>query len=178
MRPELYISHIVKKTPWSLVLGALNPFLTPCAEPAEGPGGGAAWGLSSEGTGPGLSLWCPRSSRGWRRAWAGREGLCLTSPSVCVTVDVVIATVPRHTVIVGLILRTDPANGQDGCFAGAGAREPENGRIYLKYWKGKIYNQDYCTQKGSHSNWWRNKKLFRQAKGKRIQYHQTSFIVC
>ena len=40
MRPELYISHIVKKTPWSLVLGALNPFLTPCAEPAEGPGGG------------------------------------------------------------------------------------------------------------------------------------------
>ena len=20
-----------------------------------------------------------------------------------------------------------------------------NGRIYLKYWKGKIYNQDYCT---------------------------------
>ena len=24
-------------------------------------------------------------------------------------------------------------------------------------------------------NWWRNKKLFRQAKVKRIQYHQTSF---
>ena len=24
-------------------------------------------------------------------------------------------------------------------------------RIYLKYWKGKIYNQDYCTQQGSHS---------------------------
>ena len=26
-----------------------------------------------------------------------------------------------------------------------------NGRIYLKYWKGKIYKQDYCTQQGSHS---------------------------
>ena len=26
-----------------------------------------------------------------------------------------------------------------------------NGRIYLKYWKGKIYSHDYCTQKGSHS---------------------------
>ena len=25
------------------------------------------------------------------------------------------------------------------------------GRIYLKYWKGKIYNQDYCTQQESHS---------------------------
>ena len=24
-------------------------------------------------------------------------------------------------------------------------------KIYLKYWKGKIYNQDYCTQQGSHS---------------------------
>ena len=24
-------------------------------------------------------------------------------------------------------------------------------------------------------NWWRNQKLFRQAKVKRIQYHQTSF---
>ena len=26
-----------------------------------------------------------------------------------------------------------------------------NCRIYLKCWKGKIYNQDYCTQQGSHS---------------------------
>ena len=25
-----------------------------------------------------------------------------------------------------------------------------NGRIYLKYWKGKIYNQDYSTWQGSH----------------------------
>ena len=37
-------------------------------------------------------------------------------------------------------------------------RSEGNSRIYLKYWKGKIYNQDYCTQQGSH------KKLFRQAK--------------
>ena len=26
-----------------------------------------------------------------------------------------------------------------------------NGRIYLKNWKGNIYNQDYCIQQGSHS---------------------------
>ena len=26
-----------------------------------------------------------------------------------------------------------------------------NGKTYLKYWKGKIYNQDYCTWQGSHS---------------------------
>ena len=26
-----------------------------------------------------------------------------------------------------------------------------NGKIHLKYWKGKIYNQDYSTQQGSHS---------------------------
>ena len=26
-----------------------------------------------------------------------------------------------------------------------------NCRIYLKCWKGKIYNQDYCTWQGSHS---------------------------
>ena len=54
-------------------------------------------------------------------------------------------------------------------------RPKGNGRLYLKYWKGKIYNQDYCTWQGSHSKLWRNKKLFRQAKVKRIQYHQTSF---
>ena len=28
-------------------------------------------------------------------------------------------------------------------------RPERNGRI--KYWKGKIYNQDYCTWQGSHS---------------------------
>ena len=54
-------------------------------------------------------------------------------------------------------------------------RPEGNGRVYLKHWKGKIYNQDYCTSKDLIQNWWRNQKLFRQAKGKRIQNHQTSF---
>ena len=27
-----------------------------------------------------------------------------------------------------------------------------SGRTYLKWWKGKTYNQDYCTQQGSHSD--------------------------
>ena len=30
-------------------------------------------------------------------------------------------------------------------------RPEGNGRVYLKYWKGKIYNQNYCTQQVSHS---------------------------
>ena len=30
-------------------------------------------------------------------------------------------------------------------------RSEENGRIYLKYCTGKIYNIYYCTQQGSHS---------------------------
>ena len=47
--------------------------------------------------------------------------------------------------------------------------------IYLKWWKGRTYNQKYSTQKDSHSVWWRNKKLSRQTKVKRIQHHQTSF---
>ena len=54
--------------------------------------------------------------------------------------------------------------------------QPEgNGRAYLKHWKRKIYNQYYCSCQGSHQNWCRNSKFFRQAKVKRIQYHQTSF---
>ena len=40
----------------------------------------------------------------------------------------------------------------------------------------KIYNQNYFIQQRSHSKLNRNEKLFRQAKVKRIQYHQTSFI--
>ena len=47
--------------------------------------------------------------------------------------------------------------------------------IYLKYWKGKICNQDYFPSKDLIQNCGRNKKLFRQAKVKKIQYHQTSF---
>ena len=54
-------------------------------------------------------------------------------------------------------------------------RPKGNGRIYLKYWKGKIYNQDYCTWQGSQSKLMEKSKLFRQAKVKRIKYHQTSF---
>ena len=41
--------------------------------------------------------------------------------------------------------------------------------------KKKIYNQDYCTWQGSQSKLMEKSKLFRQAKVKRIQYHQTSF---
>ena len=44
----------------------------------------------------------------------------------------------------------------------------------FKVLKGKIYNQDYYTQQDLIQNWWRNKKLFTQAKVKRIQYHQTN----
>ena len=52
-------------------------------------------------------------------------------------------------------------------------RPEGNGRIYLKYWKGKSYNQ--VPSKDLIQNWWGNKKFYRQAKVKRIQYHQTSF---
>ena len=56
-------------------------------------------------------------------------------------------------------------------------RPEGNGRICLKYWKGKKKSTTKITvpSKGLTENWWRNKKLFRQAKVKRIQYHQTSF---
>ena len=39
-----------------------------------------------------------------------------------------------------------------------------NGRIYLRYWKGKIYNQDYCTQQGSHSKLMEKSKAFQTGK--------------
>ena len=35
-----------------------------------------------------------------------------------------------------------------------------NGRMYLKYWKGKIYSQDYCTRQGSHSKFIEKQKAF------------------
>ena len=87
----------------------------PCAEPAEGPGGGGNRARPV----PAVS----RSSRGWRRVWAGREGLCLTSPSVRVTVRNITA-VSWQTVIVGLVLSLGPADGQRGRVPWAGAREP------------------------------------------------------
>ena len=37
-------------------------------------------------------------------------------------------------------------------------------QIYLKYWKGKIYNQDYCTQQGSHSKSKEKLKAFQTSK--------------
>ena len=40
-------------------------------------------------------------------------------------------------------------------------RPEGNGRIYLKYWKGKICNQDYCTRQGSHSKLIEKSKDFR-----------------
>ena len=47
----------------------------------------------------------------------------------------------------------------------------------FKVLKGKKKSTTKITvpSKGLTENWWRNKKLFRQAKVKRIQYHQTSF---
>ena len=50
-----------------------------------------------------------------------------------------------------------------------------NSTIYLKWWKGRNYKQEYSTQQDSHSDLTENQKLYRQAKVKRIQYHQTSF---
>ena len=35
------------------------------------------------------------------------------------------------------------------CFS-RNCRPEDNGRIYLKNWKGKFYNQDYCPHQGSH----------------------------
>ena len=49
-----------------------------------------------------------------------------------------------------------------------------SGMIYLKWWKGRTYNQDYSTQKESHLHSMENQKLYKQAKAKRIQHHQTS----
>ena len=46
---------------------------------------------------------------------------------------------------------------------------------YLKWWKGKTYNQEYPTQQGSHSDLMSNQKLYRQAKAKSVQHHQDSF---
>ena len=39
-----------------------------------------------------------------------------------------------------------------------------NGRIHLKYKKGKFYNQDYCTWQGSHSKLMEKSKAFQRRK--------------
>ena len=54
-------------------------------------------------------------------------------------------------------------------------RPEGNCRIYLKYWKGKSTTKITVPGKDLIQNWWRNKKLFRQVKVKRIHCHQTSF---
>ena len=55
-------------------------------------------------------------------------------------------------------------------------RQEVNGRIYLKYWKGKKSTTKISvTAKDLTQNWWRNQKLLRQANIDRIQYHQSSF---
>jgi len=42
---------------------------------------------------------------------------------------------------------------------------------------GKTYNQEFPVLQGSHSDSTKNKNknLYRQAKSKRIQYHETTF---
>ena len=44
-----------------------------------------------------------------------------------------------------------------------------SGRIYLKWWKRKTYNQDYSIQQDLIRIWWWNQKLYRQAIAKKIQ---------
>ena len=45
----------------------------------------------------------------------------------------------------------------------------------FKVLKGKLYNQDYCTQQGSNSKLMEKSKSFQASKINRIQYYQTSF---
>ena len=42
--------------------------------------------------------------------------------------------------------------------------------------KGKTYNEEYSTQQDSPSDLMKKSKAYRQAKVRRIQHHQTSFI--
>ena len=52
-------------------------------------------------------------------------------------------------------------------------RPEGNGRIYLKYWKGKIYNQEYCTRQGSHS------KLMEKSKSSPLLFlRANSSLIC
>ena len=47
----------------------------------------------------------------------------------------------------------------------------------FKALKGKIYNQDYCTQQGFSSKLMEKSNIFLQGKCKRIPYHETTFTV-
>ena len=48
--------------------------------------------------------------------------------------------------------------------------------MYLKWWKGRTYNQEYSTSKILIQIWWRNQNLPRQVEVKRIQHHQNNFL--
>ena len=50
-----------------------------------------------------------------------------------------------------------------------------NGMIYLKRWKGRLYNKEYSTQQDCHSDLMEKSKAFPTSKIQRIQHHQTSF---
>ena len=48
--------------------------------------------------------------------------------------------------------------------------------IYLKWWKGRTYiTKNTLSSKTLVQIWWRNQKVYRQAKVNRIQQHQISF---
>ena len=49
-------------------------------------------------------------------------------------------------------------------------------RKKLKWWKGKISNEQYSNWQSFHSDLKEKSKFYRQAKAKRIQHHQTNFI--
>ena len=46
---------------------------------------------------------------------------------------------------------------------------------YLKWWQEKPTTKNTLPSKPLLQTWWRNQKLSREAKVKRIQHHQTSF---
>ena len=50
-----------------------------------------------------------------------------------------------------------------------------SGRVYLKWWKEKTYNQDYCILQRSHSDILEKLKALKIRKIDRIQHHKSSF---
>ena len=48
-------------------------------------------------------------------------------------------------------------------------------RVYLKWWKGRNYNQEHSTQQDSHSDLMEKSKAFPTSKFKRIQHYEPSF---
>ena len=94
---------------------------------------------------------------------------------------------PRHVVIkmtkikdkenIKCSKRKTTNNPQGNCWFFSRLYRPKgSGTIYLKWWKGKTYNQKYSIQQVSCSDLWRNHKIYRQAKADRIQHHETRFM--